>query len=153
LIFEGNIDEAEVGKLQEGMELQLTIGAIEGKTFEANLEYIAPKGNKDGDGAVQFRIKAAVVPEDGVRIRAGYSSNAKIVLARKEKVLTLPESLILYEKDQKPFVEVAVGEQKFEKRAVELGLSDGLNVEIVKGLTKADHVKKPGPETAPKDRS
>jgi HlyD family secretion protein len=143
LVFEGKIDESEVGKLQEGMELNLTIGAIEKQEFKATLEYIAPKGNKEGDGAVQFQIKAAVKPEEGVLIRAGYSANAKIVLAKKENVLTLQESLIIYDKEQQPYVEVEVGEQQFERRALELGLSDGIRVEILSGITLEDKIKKP----------
>lgn len=143
LVFEGKIDESEVGKLQEGMALTLTIGAIEKQEFKATLEYIAPKGNKEGDGAVQFQIKAAVKPEEGVLIRAGYSANAKIVLAKKENVLTLPESLLIYDKEQQPYVEVEVGEQQFERRDLELGLSDGMNVEILSGITLEDKIKKP----------
>ncbi len=143
LVFEGNIDESEVGKLREGMELNLTIGAIESEEFKATLEYIAPKGKKEGDGAVQFQIKAAVEPKEGVLIRAGYSANAKIVLAKKESVLTLPESVIMYDKEQQPYVEVEIGEQLFEKRYLQLGLSDGINVEIISGLTETDNVKKP----------
>lgn len=141
LIFEGKIDESEVGKLQKGMELQLTIGAIEGKVFKATLEYIAPKGTQEREGAVQFQIKAAVEPQEGVLIRAGYSANAKIVLAKKEQVLTLPESLIHYDKEEKPYVEIEVNEQQFEKRYIETGLSDGINVEIVAKLTKEDKIK------------
>jgi len=142
LIFEGSIDESEVGKLREGMEMNLTIGAIENMTFQAILEYIAPQGKKEQNGAVQFQIKAAVEAPEGVLIRAGYSANGKIVLERKEDVLTIPESLILYDEAQQPYVEVAVGEQQFEKRNVELGLSDGLHVEILAGLSEQDHIKK-----------
>jgi HlyD family secretion protein len=153
LVFEGKIDESEVGKLHEGMELQITIGAIEDKTFKATLEHIAPKGNKEGDGAVQFQIKAAVTQEEGTLIRAGYSANAKIVLARKEQVLTLPESMILYDKDQKPYVEVEVGVQQFAQKTIELGLSDGINVEIVSGLTVKDKVKNLSPKSDVKSNS
>ena len=150
LIFEGNIDESEVGKLREGMEITLTIGAIEGETFAAELEYIAPKGEKEQNGsAVQFRIKAAVQPKAGALIRAGYSANGRIVLARRDNVLTLKEGVIQYEKDQtapqeapqKPFVEVEVAPQQFEKRLIEVGLSDGINIEILSGLTLKDKVK------------
>ncbi len=141
LIFEGNIDESEVGKLREGMEINLTIGALESENFKAALEYIAPKGNKENNGAVQFQIKAAVEPKEGLLIRAGYSANGKIVLARKEHVLTLKESLIAYDQDEQPYVEVEVGEQQFEKRPVELGLSDGIHVEILSGLTMDEKVK------------
>lgn len=142
LIFEGNIDESEVGKLREGMEINLTVGAIVDETFNATLEYIAPKGTKENNGAVQFQIKAAVEPKDGVLIRAGYSANGKIVLARKEQVLMLKESLIAYDDEEQPYVELEVGEQQFEKRPIELGLSDGINVEILSGITRDDKVKK-----------
>lgn len=143
LVFEGAIDESEVGKLHEGMQLQLTIGAIEGETFTANLEYIAPKGVQESEGAVQFKIKAAVQQEEGIVIRAGYSANAKIVLDKRENVLTLQESMILYDKEQKPYVEIEVAERQFERRDLELGLSDGVNVEILAGLTLDDKVKQP----------
>lgn len=141
LIFEGNIDESEVGKLREGMEINLTIGAIENETFKATLEYIAPKGKREQNGAVQFQIKAAVEPKDGVLIRAGYSANGKIVLVRKEGVLTIKESFISYDKDQQPYVEVEIADQQFEKRSIELGLSDGRNVEILSGITINDKIK------------
>lgn len=142
LVFEGEIDESEVGKLHEGMKLYLAIGAIVEQEFQATLEYIAPKGNKERDGAVQFQIKAAVEPEEGILLRSGYSANAKIVLAKKVSILTLPESLIMYDNEQQPYVEVEIGEQIFEKRTVELGLSNGISVEIVSGITLADRIKK-----------
>lgn len=143
LVFEGNIDESEVGKLREGMELNLIIGAIEEEVFKAMLEYIAPKGKKEQNGAVQFQIKAAVEPKEGTLIRAGYSANGKIVLARRENVLTLKERIILYDNDQQPYVEVETGVQQFEKRPVELGLSDGINVEILSGVAETDKIKQP----------
>ncbi len=152
LVFEGTIDESEVGRLHEGMEINLTIGAIEKETFGATLEYIAPKGEKEANGsAVKFQIKAAVEPKEGVVIRAGYSANGKIVLARRENVLTLKEGLIQYggeqadssvkDDEQKPFVEIETAPQQFEKRFIELGLSDGINAEIVSGLTEKDKIK------------
>ena len=141
LVFEGNIDESEVGRLQEGMEINLTIGAIEAEEFTAVLEYIAPKGVKEQNGAVQFQIKAAVEAKEGVLIRAGYSANGKIVLARKEQVLSLEEAVIAYDKDQQPYAEVEVAEQQFEKRSLELGLSDGIHVEILSGITLDDNIK------------
>ena len=141
LVFEGNIDESEVGRLQEGMEINLTIGALEDEQFKAVLEYIAPKGVKENDGAVQFQIKAAVEAKEGVMIRAGYSANGKIVLQRREQVLSLEEAAIAYDKEQKPYVEIEVAEQQFEKRPLELGLSDGIYIEILSGLTLNDNVK------------
>ncbi len=139
LIFEGKIDESEVGKIKEGMDIWLTVGAIENKQFNAELEYIAPKGVEE-NGAIQFMIKAKVKLDTADFIRAGYSANADIVLARKDSVLAIREAVVQYEEGE-PFVEVSVGEQQFERRDVTLGLSDGINVEVIDGLTKADQIK------------
>jgi HlyD family secretion protein len=139
MIFEGKIDETEVGKIREGMELLLTVGAIEDKEFKAILEFIAPKGVEE-NGAIQFEIRAAVTLSDSVLIRAGYSANAAIVLDRRDSVLVIPEGLVQFENDT-PFVEVETQPQTFERREVKLGLSDGINVEILSGLSKEDKVK------------
>jgi len=140
LIFEGKVDESEVGKIKEGMELIMTIGAIDEEKFTAILEYIAPKG-VDENGAIQFAIRAAVKLKDNQFIRAGYSANADVVLSRRDSVLTISESLIQYEKDGTAFVEVENGNQKFEKRPIKVGLSDGLVTEVLSGVTKDDKIK------------
>jgi HlyD family secretion protein len=140
LIFEGKVDESEVGKIKEGMDLILTIGAIEGEEFDANLEYIAPKGVEE-NGAIQFEIKAAVDLKENQFIRAGYSANANVVLARRDDVLAINEALVQYENDTATYVEIAVGDQKFEKRDVKLGLSDGINVEVLSGVNEEDEIK------------
>lgn len=139
LIFEGKIDESEVGKIKEGMDILLTVGAIENKQFNAELEYIAPKGVEE-NGAIQFVIKAKVKLDSADFIRAGYSANADIVLSKKDSVLTIKESLVQFE-DGKPFVEVATGDQQFERREVELGLSDGINVEVLSGVSEGTDIK------------
>lgn len=139
LIFEGKVDESEVGKIKEGMNLILKIGAIENETFDATLEYISPKGVEE-DGAIQFEIRAAVQLKEGQFIRAGYSASADIVLDRRDDVLSIPEALLQFNKDS-AFVEVEIGEQEFEKRYLETGLSDGINIEIIKGVTKDDQIK------------
>lgn len=143
LIFEGKVDESEVGKIREGMDLILTIGAIEGEEFEATLEYIAPKGVEE-NGAIQFEIKAAVDLRENQFIRAGYSANANVVLDRRDQVLTINEGLVQYENetDTATFVEVRTGDQKFEKRPVRLGLSDGIRVEVISGVEEGDEIKK-----------
>ena len=141
MIFEGKVDESEVGKIRPGMELLLTIGAIEGATFEATLEHIAPKGVEE-DGAIQFEIRAALAKRDGILIRANYSANADIVLARADDVLAVDESLLQFE-DGKPYVEVATAPQTFERRDVEVGLSDGIMIEIASGLSAEDEIKNP----------
>jgi HlyD family secretion protein len=141
MIFKGKVDESEVGKIEEGLPLEITVGAIENKTFNATLDYISPKGLED-NGAVQFDIEGTLILTDDTFIRAGLSANASIILERSENVLAISESLVQFEKETNaPFVEVEVGEQKFEKRMVELGLSDGINVEVISGVSESDKIK------------
>ncbi|WP_109301466.1 efflux RND transporter periplasmic adaptor subunit [Aquimarina sp. AU474] len=141
MIFEGKVDESEVGKIKENLPLEITVGAIENKKFDAILDYIAPKG-KEENGAIQFEIKGTLNKKDTTFIRAGLSANASIILARVDSIMALKEALIQYNPDdQKPFVEIEVGEQKFENRDIELGISDGINVEIKSGITKDDKIK------------
>jgi HlyD family secretion protein len=139
LIFEGKVDESEVGKLRTGMDLVLTIGAIEGKKFAATLEHIAPKGIEE-NGAIQFKIRAALAKDTDALIRANYSANADIVLERRDKVLAIDEGLLKFEGD-KSFVEVETTPQVFERREVKTGLSDGIAIEVVSGLQEADKIK------------
>ncbi len=141
MIFEGKVDESEVGKIKENLPLEITVGAIEGKQFDAVLDYIAPKG-KDENGAIQFEIKGTLDKKDTTFIRAGLSANASIILARAEGVMALKEALIQYDKNtKKPYVEIETGEQTFEQKDVVLGISDGINVEIKNGISKSDKVK------------
>ncbi len=142
MIFEGKIDETEVGKIREGMPLILTVGAIDDATFAATLEHISPKGIEE-NGAIQFEIKANVDLQQDQFIRAGYSANAKVVLDRTDSVLAIPESLLQYESDS-VYVEVEIAPQQFEKRFIKTGLSDGIHVEVKSGLTAEDKIKKPG---------
>lgn len=139
LVFEGKVDESEVGKLEEGMELILTIGAIEGETFKAGLEYISPKGIEE-DGAIQFEIKAAVKLEENQFIRAGYSANADIVLERRDSVLAISEALLQFDGDS-TFVEIETRPQEFEKQFIKTGLSDGIYIEVLEGVQKGDRIK------------
>ena len=140
LIFLGKIDESEVEKLKPGMDLIVKIAAIEERTFNAKLEYIAPKGIEE-NGAIQFEIKAALNMDEGEFIRAGYSANADVVLDKRESVLCISEALVQYDKEKKTFVEVRIGENQWERRDVELGLSDGLIVEVLGGITETDEIK------------
>lgn len=140
MIFVGKVDESEVGKIREGLPLEITVGAIENKKFDANLQYIAPKG-KTENGAIQFEIKGALTNRDTTFIRAGLSANASVILEKAENVLSVKEALVQFDKDQKPFVEVEVGDKKFEKRAVTLGVSDGIYVEVKSGIKADDKIK------------
>jgi HlyD family secretion protein len=141
MIFEGKVDESEVGKIKENLPLEITVGAIENKKFDAILDYIAPKGVSE-NGAIQFEIKGTLDILDTTFIRAGLSANASIILARADSVLTLKEALIQYDvKTQKPYVEVEIGNQDFERRDIELGISDGINVEVKSGITIDDAIK------------
>ncbi len=141
MIFEGKLDESEVGKVHEGMDIVLTIGAIDKGSFNARLEYIAPKGVTE-NGAIQFLIRASISKDNSAFLRAGYSANADIILDKKEKVLAIPESVLQFEKE-KPFVEVETAPQQFEKRYVKTGLSDGINIQILEGVKKGDQLKIP----------
>ena len=139
LQFVGKIDESEVEKLHEGMPIRLTIGAIEGIQIPATLEHISPKGVEEG-GAIQFEIKAAVILAEGQFLRAGYSATADVVLDERSQVLALSERLIQYDVNQ-PFVDVLVGDNTYERRDLEVGLSDGLVTEILSGVTEKDQIK------------
>ncbi|HEX6636155.1 MAG TPA: efflux RND transporter periplasmic adaptor subunit [Steroidobacteraceae bacterium] len=139
MIFEGLVDESEVGKLKEGMELVLNVGALQGKPFKATLEYIAPKGVTD-QGTIKFTIRAAVTLDKELYLRSNYSANADIVLDKRENVLAINEGNLIIEGD-KTFVEVETAPQKFEKREIKTGLSDGINVEVVSGLAAGDKIK------------
>ena len=145
LIFRGNIDETEVGQLVNDMPMKITIGALQDLKFDANLEYISPKA-VENNGANQFEIKAAVKLAEGSQIRSGYSANAEIVLSSVSKVLSVPESAIEFSGDS-TFVYIIKGEGKnktYERTQVTTGLSDGVNIEIKKGITQKDKVR--GPE-------
>ena len=139
LQFVGKIDESEVEKLHEGMPIRLTIGAIEGSQIPATLEHIAPKGVAEG-GAIQFEIKAAVVLEEGQFLRAGYSATADVVLEEKLDVLAISERLVQYDGEE-PFVEILVGENMYERRSIEVGLSDGLMTEVLSNLPQDAEIK------------
>lgn len=143
MIFIGNIDETEVGRIKEGMMMTLTIGALQDVKLDATLEYISPKGVESTGGANQFEIKAAAKMKEGVFVRAGYSANAEIILASADSVLSIPENTVEFSNDS-AFVQIMKEEkpiQVFEKRFVELGISDGINIEIKNGLTADDKIR------------
>jgi HlyD family secretion protein len=139
MMFVGKVDESEVGKLREGMDLNLTIGALPDKIFKAKLEFISPKGTTN-EGTIQFEVKAALKLDKKDFIRAGYSANADIVLDRKDSVLAIHESLLQFGKDS-VYVEVETKPKVFQKKIVRTGLSDGLDVEVLSGISKDDNLK------------
>ncbi|MAM01114.1 MAG: efflux transporter periplasmic adaptor subunit [Flavobacteriaceae bacterium] len=141
MIFEGKVDEAEVGKLKVGMPLEVSLGAIEDQALQAKLKFIAPKGNEE-QGAVQFKIEADLYLNDSIFVRAGYSANASLVLERKDSIMAISESLLQFDrKTEEPYVEIETEDQKFERRDVKIGISDGVNVEIISGVSKDDKIK------------
>jgi HlyD family secretion protein len=139
LIFSGTVDESEVGKVKEGMPVSITVGALGDRKFQGKIEYIAPKGVAK-DGTIQFEVRAKLELEAGVFIRANYSANADIILERRDKVVAIPESLVKFESG-KAYVEVETGPQTFDRREVKLGLSDGLDVELVSGVDAKSTLK------------
>ena len=141
MIFVGEVDEAEVGKLKVGMPLEISMGALQDEKFSAKLKFIAPKGVEE-EGAVQFKIEGDLVVSDSTNIRAGYSANAAIVLEEKKDVLSIKEALLQFDKEtNKPYVEVETGDNEFEKRELELGVSDGIDVEIISGIDENSKIK------------
>ena len=141
MIFEGQVDEGEVGKLTVDMPLVVTLGAIEGKEYKAKLRLIAPKGTEVA-GAIQFKIEGEVYLDDEYVVRAGYSANASIVTEKKVNIVAISEALLQYDSKTKiPYVEVETSSQKFVRKDVKLGISDGVNAELISGLKKSDKIK------------
>lgn len=141
MVFEGFIDESEVGKLIRGMELVLTVAAIDDATFEAELEFIAPKG-VEMNGAIQFEIRAALKQITGNALRAQYSANADIVLEKRDSILVVSEALLTFQGDS-AFVDLETSPQQFTRTYVETGLSDGIHIEVLNGIKAGDQLKNP----------
>lgn len=143
LIFQGEIDEAQAGKLKQGMDMKIVIGALQNKSFPGTLTMIAPKG-KDTNGTIKFPVEGDVKNPNNEYIRAGFSANGEIVMSSQKNALLLDESLVQYEKKNGkdvPFVEVKQQDGKFKKTYVKLGASDGINVQILSGIDKNADVK------------
>ena len=141
MIFEGRVDEGEVGKLEIGMDLKISLGAIEEKEYDAKLTLIAPKGIEVA-GAIQFKIEGEVFLDDEYVVRAGYSANATIITDVKRDILSINESLLQFDNStKKPFVEVQISGQKFERKDIELGISDGVYAEVLGGISESDNIK------------
>lgn len=141
MIFEGKVDESEVGKLEEGKTITVILGAINEKEFPAKLSFVAPKGIEE-NGAVQFTIKADVQVESSSKIRAGYSANAEIEVESKDSILAIKEALLQFNRiTEKPFVEILNDNGTFRRQEIEIGISDGINVEIIDGVKEEDQIK------------
>ena len=155
MIFRGKVDETEVGRLKEGMPVKITIGALQDVSMNATLEYVSPKGT-DENGVVMFEIKAATEVPENVFVRAGYSANAEIIIDRREGVMTIPESSVEFENEQ-AYVNILKSdpnnedEQIFERKNITLGLSNGINVEVLSGLDGNEHIR--GDKKDPKAKS
>ena len=142
LIFRGNVDETEVGRIVEGMPVTITVGAVQDLKLNAVLEYISPKG-MESNGANQFEIKAALMIPDSISLRSGYGANAEIVLERAFKTISVPEAALQFSGDS-TFVYLltdSVPKQQFQRQNVVTGLSDGINIEIKEGLKVGQKVR------------
>lgn len=147
LVFQGHVDESDVGKLREGMPVSIAVGALQTERFEGTLEYISPKGIAK-EGTIEFEVRAAIAIPPGQFLRANYSANADIILERRDGVLSVDEKVLQFEGKQ-PFVEVRTGPGTFERRDVKLGLSDGARAEVLEGVTPDDDIKVPHSDVAP----
>jgi HlyD family secretion protein len=141
MIFQGFVDETEVGKLKENMPVSITIGALTAQKFQGRLEYIAPKGT-NREGTIEFEVRAALFIPPGSFVRANYSANADIILERRDQVLAINERVLQFEAG-KPYVEVQNGVQAYDKRFLKLGLSDGVEIEVLDGVSVQDLLKVP----------
>jgi len=142
MIFRGEIDETEIGRINQGTNINLTLGALENVELKANLEFISPRG-VERSGAIMFEIRAAIDIPDTVFVRAGYSSNAEIITAQRDSVMTIPEASLEFSNDS-VFVHILKTEtprQEFERTPVTIGLSDGLRVEIIDGIGEGDRIR------------
>lgn len=133
LLFIGNVNESDVNNVTVGSPVTIHVGALKDKTYHAVVEYVSPKG-KDTSGTILFEVKAAISGDDLSALKAGFSSNAEVEMAHKTGVLTIPEATVTYEGD-KSFVFVKGSKGEYEKKEVTLGLSDGIKVEVLSGLT------------------
>jgi HlyD family secretion protein len=141
MIFEGQVDEAEVGKLEVGQDLSVSMAAIPDKEFQAKLKFVAPKGTEAG-GAVQFKIEADLILDKNTFIRAGYSANGTLVVDNKQDIMVIAEALLQFDRRTSlPYVEVETSSQNFERRDITIGLSNGIKVEILDGLDMTDKIK------------
>ncbi len=141
MIFEGQVDEAEVGKLEIGQDLKINMAALPDKEFDAKLKFVAPKGTESG-GAVQFKIEADVTLDDNTFVRAGYSANGSLIIEDKQDIMVIAEALLQFDRrTQQPFIEVEISNQNFERVDVQIGLSDGIKVEILSGIKMTDKIK------------
>ena len=141
MIFEGQVDEAEVEKLEIGMDLSVNLGAIDDYYFDATLRFIAPKGTEE-QGAVQFKIEGDMFLNDSLFVRAGYSANASLILEQKDSIMAISEALLRFDREtEQAYVEIQIADQQFERRDVELGISDGIMVEILEGVEMEDNIK------------
>lgn len=146
MIFEGKVDESEVGKLKQSMDLIITVGAIDSEKYPAKLEYIAPKGVAE-NGAIQFLIRASVKPAGNNFLRAGYSANADVILDERKQAFAIPERVLQFDQDN-PFVEIRQKDGSFRKKRIKTGLSDGIHIEVLEGLNEEDELKIPLVESA-----
>ncbi len=148
IIFKGEVEEADVGHLRAGMPIVVNVGALPGESFEATLEFIAPEARKTDQGRTTFETRAPIRPKPNVFLRAGYSATGKIVFARHEQVLTIPESYLSF-RNHEPYVRVKLPTGEIIERKLVTGFSDGLNIEVVSGLNEQDIVVSPNPVATP----
>ena len=138
LIFKGTVDEIDVGKLKEGMETMLKVGALPNDTVRGVLRKISLKAEKK-ENATVFPIEILIPRANNSTLRAGYSANASIIIQRKDNVLTIPERVVTFRNDS-AFVKLALANSKEEERYIKTGLSDAINLEVISNLSEGDSV-------------
>ncbi|MFQ5823537.1 MAG: efflux RND transporter periplasmic adaptor subunit [bacterium] len=138
LLFKGSVDEIDVGKLREGLDAEIKIGALPDAKIKGTLQKISLKAEKNENTTV-FPIEILISQTNGTTLRAGYSANANIVIQKKDSVLVIPERVVTFRNDS-AFVKLALPEGKSEERHIETGLSDAINIEVLSGLQEGDEL-------------
>lgn len=137
LIFRGTVDEIDVGKLSEGMPVEIKIGALPDARVRGVVRRISLKAKK-AENATTFPVEITLEETSGATLRAGLSANAEIVIRERRGVLTLPERVVTFAGDSTWVnVQTPTGPQR---RVVRTGLSDAVQVEVVSGLEEGEKV-------------
>jgi len=138
LIFKGTVDEIDVGRIHAGQEAEIKVGALPKDTVRGFVKRISPKAHQD-EGSTVFDVEIELTETGNSLLRAGYSANADVIVTKKEEILLIPERLIQFREDT-AFVELQDSLGVIDTAVIEVGLSDGINIEVTSGLIEGDKV-------------
>jgi HlyD family secretion protein len=138
-VFKGRVVDSDALALRRGTKLTVKPVSIEGFETDAVISKISPKGYLE-QGIMKYNIEAVCYFTDSLQMYSGLNATAEFVLNERKDVLVLPESCLSFRNDS-AFVDL-LKEGKYVKTYIKTGISDGLNIEIINGITEGDKVKK-----------